>query len=177
MHRGSSDQEKWQPPLGQTGYEHRAEEQPDIFRGSGEAIASVPSGLQTFDSTQRMGAKEQRPEIRFAGLAADMGCRVIVEWIGSYSGRPTRFKLCPVLCPPPNPTECYRMSGNRWKALLDKASVAFPHTSCRSVQVIDSSCDQSSGPGGRRFKSSLPDQSFLSPTQYSRMPKEPDWNF
>lgn len=33
--------------------------------------------------------------------------------------------LCPVLCPPPNPTECAGVSRHRWKALLDKASVTI----------------------------------------------------
>jgi len=27
----------------------------------------------------------------------------------------TRCRLCPVLCPPPNPTKCYRVSAHRTK--------------------------------------------------------------
>jgi hypothetical protein len=69
-------------------------------------------------------------------------------------------ELCPILCPPPNPTKCDGVSLHRRKALLDKAFVAFHRNSSHSVQVVESSYDQSSGPGGRRFKSSLPDQSF-----------------
>jgi hypothetical protein len=34
-------------------------------------------------------------------------------------------KLCPVLCLPPNLTDCDGVFGHRWKVLLDKASVAF----------------------------------------------------
>jgi hypothetical protein len=46
--------------------------------------------------------------------------------------------LCPYLCPPPNLTECYRLYANRWKPLLDGASVALGHIRYRFVQVVDS---------------------------------------
>jgi hypothetical protein len=49
---------------------------------------------------------------------------------------------------------------HRWKALRDKVSVALCHILYRSVQVADSSCDQSLGAGGRRFKSYRPDQFY-----------------
>jgi hypothetical protein len=68
--------------------------------------------------------------------------------------------LCPVLCLPPNPTNCYRVSRGRWKALLDKALVALGRSPSHFVQVADSSCVQSLGAGGRRFKSYRPDQYF-----------------
>jgi hypothetical protein len=38
-------------------------------------------------------------------------------------------ELCPVLCPPPNPTKCDGVSRHRWKALRDKVSVALRHNS------------------------------------------------
>ncbi len=44
---------------------------------------------------------------------------------GEQNPRPSR--LCPVLCPPPNPTERDGVSQHRWKALLDKESVALRH--------------------------------------------------
>ena len=43
------------------------------------------------------------------------------DWVVDSTVR----SLCPVLCPPPNPTKCYRLSGQRLKALLDKASVTI----------------------------------------------------
>ena len=48
--------------------------------------------------------------------------------------------LCPVLCPPPNSTECYGVLSMGWKALLGKASVALRNNSSRSVQIADSVC-------------------------------------
>jgi hypothetical protein len=66
--------------------------------------------------------------------------------------------LCPILCPPPNLTECYGVSSYRLEPLLGKASVTFRHNSWHSVQVVDSSCDHYLGAGGRRFKSYRPDQ-------------------
>ncbi len=59
--------------------------------------------------------------------------------------------MCPILCPPPNPTECDGVSLRRWKALLGKASVAIRHNRSHSVEVVDSSCDLQAG--GRRFES------------------------
>jgi hypothetical protein len=42
--------------------------------------------------------------------------------------------------------------------LLDAASIALHRNSYCSVQVLDSSCGQSLGAGGRWFKSNRPDQ-------------------
>ena len=68
--------------------------------------------------------------------------------------------MCPILCPPPNPTECDGVYDHRWKPLLGKASVALHHVWYHSVEVADYSCMQSLGAGGRWFKSNRPDQSF-----------------
>ena len=59
--------------------------------------------------------------------------------------------LCPVLCPPPNPTEYYRMKAGRCQMQLHVALIALSSNSWRSRQVVDSSCDQSLQAGGRRF--------------------------
>ena len=48
-------------------------------------------------------------------------------------------RLCPVSCPPPNPTECDGVPVDRWKTLLDKESVAIHRKSSHSVQVVGSS--------------------------------------
>jgi hypothetical protein len=37
--------------------------------------------------------------------------------------------LCPVLCPPPNPTERDGVSPHRWKPLLDETSVTIHNNS------------------------------------------------
>jgi hypothetical protein len=37
----------------------------------------------------------------------------------------TLARLCPVLCPPPNPTGSDQWSDNHWKALLEKTFVAI----------------------------------------------------
>jgi hypothetical protein len=41
----------------------------------------------------------------------------------SFMADPIRKRLCPILCPPPNLTECYRAFRHRRKALLGKDSV------------------------------------------------------
>ena len=51
----------------------------------------------------------------------------------------TLRNLCPVLCPPPNPTECDGVSLARWIALLENESVAIHHNWSHSVQVVGSS--------------------------------------
>jgi len=45
------------------------------------------------------------------------------------------WPLCPDLCLPPNLTKCYRVLGQRWKALLDVAFVALSRNSSCSMQV------------------------------------------
>src|SRR5215472_1085748 len=50
---------------------------------------------------------------------------------GVYRARP---RLCPILCPPPNPTECYPVSARRWKrqsALHLSHLVAIPSVRCK----------------------------------------------
>ena len=53
----------------------------------------------------------------------------------TYGGRsrvhPTR--LCPILCPPPIPTECYRLLDMRAKSLESPHLLAFRSTSSHTV--------------------------------------------
>src|SRR5215467_11963525 len=52
---------------------------------------------------------------------------------GEYRARP---RLCPILCPPPNPTECYLVSAPRWKrqsALHLSHLVAIRSVRCNSL--------------------------------------------
>jgi hypothetical protein len=54
-----------------------------------------------------------------------------VPWVVTVAGTPhpgiPSRELCPVLCPPPNPTTCHRLSPRGWSVLLDKAFVAVHH--------------------------------------------------
>ena len=59
-------------------------------------------------------------------------------------------RLCPVLCPPPNPTKCYPASGHRWKPLLGMLSEHFVTTRSIASQVVDSSSAQNSKSAGLR---------------------------
>ena len=45
-------------------------------------------------------------------------------------------RLCPVLCPPPNPTDCDRLLPNRWKPLCSMTSVTFRIVQYNSVQLV-----------------------------------------
>ena len=60
-----------------------------------------------------------------AGQLGDLGFSADDSAIAATKSKADR--LCPVLWPPPNPTECDGLSQHRWKGLLDKESVAFHH--------------------------------------------------
>jgi hypothetical protein len=58
-------------------------------------------------------SKGSRINGNFCGfLERAMGIEPTSEaWVSAVRiGQPMRRRLCPVLCPPPNPTECYRLS-------------------------------------------------------------------
>ena len=54
----------------------------------------------------------------------------------------------PSFVPTTEPYKCYRLSEQRLKALLGKASVALGRNSSYSVQVVDSSFAANLGSGG-----------------------------
>jgi hypothetical protein len=67
------------------------------------------------------------PTLTFAdgvgvGAPGHLECAGLAIWATAST-----VALCPVLCPPPIPTECDRVSLHRWKALSDVAFVAFRH--------------------------------------------------